>query len=152
MSRAMAAALSYNNVSAFAGGYLRALSLILRLYSYAFEFVLSLIALVLGIIGATHGHDVSMELLPWTGASLTHWLTGLGLLGIVCTVLAVMGWLRFLFPLWALFVVVMLFRGYMFSSYTFGNAAGFREALYFFGAAVLAFIGSLTVLGRRRSG
>jgi len=151
LSRAAAAALSYNNVSTFAGGYLRALSLILRLYSYAFELVLSLIALVLGIIGATHGNGVSMELLPWTGASLTHWLTGLGLLGIVCTVFAVMGWLRFLFPLWALFVVVMLFRGYMFSSYTFGNAAGFRQALYFFGAAVLAFIGSLTLFGRKRS-
>ncbi len=130
---------------------MRALSLILRLYSYVFEFVLSLIALVLGIIGAIQGNDISMELLPWTGASLTHWLTGLGLLGIVCTLLAVTGAIRFLFPLWALFVVVMLFRGYLFSSYTFGNAAGFRQALYFFGAAVLAFIGSLTVFGRKRT-
>ena len=121
------------------------------MYSYVFEFVLSLIALVLGIIGAIQGNDISMELLPWTGASLTHWLTGLGLLGIVCTLLAVTGAIRFLFPLWALFVVVMLFRGYLFSSYTFGNAAGFRQALYFFGAAVLAFIGSLTVFGRKRT-
>ncbi len=128
---------------------MRALSLILRLYSYAFEFILSVIALVLGIIGATHGNNISIDLLPWTGASLTHWLTGLGLLGIVCTLLAVRGAIRFLFPLWALFVVVILFRGYMFSPYTFGNAAGFRQAIYFFCAAVLAFIGSLTVFRRR---
>ncbi len=129
---------------------MRIVSVILRLYSYAFEFVLSLIALTLGIFGAAHGNDIRMELLPWTGAALTHWLTALGLIGIVCTVLAATGWFRFLFPLWALLVVVALFRGYMFSSYTFSGPSGFRQALWFFGAAIVAFIGSLFVLGPRR--
>ena len=77
---------------------MRAISLLLRLYSYAFEFVLSLIVLALGIIGATQGNNLSLGILPWTGASLTHWLTGLGLIGLVCTVLAMVGRLRFLFP------------------------------------------------------
>jgi hypothetical protein len=112
--------------------------------------VLSLIALVLGIFGATHGNTLSLEILPWTGASLTHWLTGLGLIGLVCTLLAMTGRLRFLFPLWALAVVVLLFRGYMFSSYTFGGEAGFKQALWFFFGALLAFIGSLTVFRARR--
>ena len=128
---------------------MRAISLLLRLYSYAFEFILSLIALLLGIIGATHSNSVDLPLLPWTGASLTHWLTGLGLIGIACTVLAVTGWFRALFPLWSLFVVVMLFRGYMFSTYTFNGAAGFKQALWFFLGAILAFIGSLTVFSRK---
>jgi hypothetical protein len=119
------------------------------LYSYAFEMILSLIALVLGIIGATHGDNLSLEILPWSGASLTHWLTALGLLGIACTILAITGWLRFLFPLWAFFVVAILFRGYMFSSYSFNGSAGFQQALYFFGAAILAFLGSLTVFRRK---
>ena len=57
--------------------------------------------------------------------------------------------LRFLFPLWALFVVVMLFRGYVLGSYTFAGEQGFKQALLFFTGAVLAFIGSLTVLHRR---
>jgi len=127
---------------------LRPISLLLRLYSYAFELLLSLIALVLGIIGATHGNNLSFEILPWTGASLTYWLTGLGLIGLACTILAVMGRLRFLFPLWALFVVVMLFRGYMFSSYTFSGSQGFEQAVGFFLGAILAFLGSLTVLRR----
>jgi len=131
---------------------LRAISLLLRLYSYAFEFLLSLIALVLGIFGATHGNDLSLDLLPWTGASLTQWLTGLGLIGLVCTILAVSGRLRFLFPLWALFVLVMLFRGYMFSSYTFSGPQGFEQAVLFFVGAILAFLGSLTVFGRRSPG
>ena len=127
---------------------MRAISLLLRLYSYAFEFLLSLIALILGIIGATHSHNLNIEILPWTGASLTHWLTGLGLIGLACTILAIAGRLRFLFPLWALFVVVMLFRGYMFGSYTFSGPQGFKQGLLFFAGAILAFLGSLTVLRR----
>jgi hypothetical protein len=128
---------------------LRAIALLLRLFSYAFEFLLSLIALILGIIGAMQGNNLNVEILPWTGASLTHWLTGLGLIGLTCTILAIAGRLRFLFPLWALFVVVMLFRGYMFGSYTFSGSQGFKQALLFFAGAILAFAGSVTVLGRR---
>jgi len=130
---------------------LRAITLLLRLYSYAFEFILSLVVLVLGIIGAVTGNDLSLEILPWTGASLTHWMTGLGLIGLVCTVLAIMGRWRFLFPLWSLFVVIMLFRGYMFSSYSFNGMAGFQQTLWFFFGAILAFIGSLTVFARHPS-
>lgn len=129
---------------------MRAISLLLRLYSYVFEFVLSLITLVLGIIGAMSGYKISVDILPWTGASLTHWLTLLGIIGIVCVLLAITGWFRFLFPLWALFVVIILFRGYMFGSYSFSGAAGFRQALWFFLGAVLAFIGSLAVFGTKR--
>ena len=125
---------------------MRAISLLLRLYSYVFEFLLSLVALLLGIVGASYGHNLSLEILPWTGASLTHWLTVLGLIGLLCTFLAIAGKLRFLFPLWALFVVIMLFRGYMFSPFTFSGSAGFKQTLWFFFGAVLAFIGSLTVL------
>lgn len=127
---------------------MRAITLLLRLYSYAFEFILSLIALVLGIIGATHSDRLSLGILPWTGASLTHWLTALGVIGLACTVLAMAGRLRLLFPLWSLFVVVMLFRGYLFGSYMFNGPQGFKDALWFFFAAVLAFLGSLTVFRR----
>lgn len=129
---------------------MRAISLILRLYSYVFEFVISLIALVLGLIGATQGNNLRLEILPWTGASLTHWLTGLGLIGIACTVLAIIGWFRFVFPLWSFLVVALLFRGYVFSSYSFSGPHGFTQALWFFGGALLAFIGSLTVFERRK--
>lgn len=128
---------------------MRAISLLLRLYSYIFEFALSLVTLLLGIAGASNDNNLSLGILPWTGASLTHWLTGLGLIGMVCTALAIAGRLRFLFPLWSAFVVVMLFRGYLFGSYTFGGAAGFKQALWFFAGAVVAFIGSLTVLRRQ---
>lgn len=129
---------------------MRAISLLLRLYSYLFELVLSLIALVLGIVGATQSNQLNLDMLPWTGASLTHWLTGLGLMGLACTLLAMTGWFRFLFPMWALLVVVILFRGYVFGSYSFAGPDGFKQAVWFFCGAVVALIGSLTVFGRRR--
>ena len=129
---------------------MRAIALLLRLYSYVFEFLLSLIALVLGIIGALGSNNISLDILPWSGASLTHWLTGLGLAGMLCTILAMVGVLRFLFPLWAAYVMVLLFRGYLFGGYSFGGMDGFKQALWFFLGSVLAFIGSLTVFGRKR--
>ena len=129
---------------------MRAIALLLRLYSYAFEFLLSLLTLVLGVIGAISSNELTLALLPWTGASLTHWLTLLGIIGLVCTILAMFGRWRFLFPLWALFVVVILFRGYFFGGYSFTGLAGFKEALWFFFGALLAFAGSLTVFSRRR--
>jgi len=39
-------------------------------------------------------------MLPWEGAQLTQALLVLGVVGLLCVLLAVTGWLRFLFPLW----------------------------------------------------
>ena len=127
---------------------MRLLGLILRVYSYVFEFFFSVLLLLLGILDASTGNTIELGMLPWKGVELTHWLTGLGVVGVICTVLAVGGWFRYLFPLWALFVFVMLFRGYFLTSYAFSGPAGFREAALLTFAALLAFIGSLTVLGR----
>lgn len=127
---------------------MRLLGLILRIYSYVFEFLFSVLLLLLGILDASTGNTIELGMLPWKGVELTHWLTGLGVVGVICTVLAVGGWFRYLFPLWALFVFVMLFRGYFLTSYAFSGSAGFRDAVLLTVAALLALIGSLTVFGR----
>ena len=57
--------------------------------------------------------------------------------------------LRWIFPLWCLFVLVMLVRGFFLSSYTFGGAAGFQLALGLTIGALIAFLGSLGMLRRR---
>jgi len=129
---------------------LRLIALILRLFSYLFEFLLAVVLLMLGILDATSGNTLDLGMLPWTGPQLTHWLTGLGLIGLVCTVLAVAGWFRPLFPLWTLFVVVMAIRGYFISPYAFTGPSGFQQALWFTVACLLGFIGSLTIFGGHR--
>ena len=124
---------------------MRIVGLILRIYSYIFEFLLSLVLLLLGIFGAANGNTLDLAMTPWKGAQLTHWLTGLGLIGIVCTVLTITGWLRYLFPLWTLFIFIMIVRGYYISPYTFSGSESFKPVLWFTLAAFIAFLGSLTV-------
>ena len=129
-------------------GHVRAVSRILRIFSYVFEILLSLFMLALGIVG---GDQLDLHgLLPWGPPSLARWLIILSLIGIACTVLAITGWFRYIYPLWALAVVVMLFRGFIFSQYSFdqGGLFTFTQSVWLFVLALLAFIGSLTVLRR----
>jgi hypothetical protein len=126
----------------------RAVSRVLRIYSYVFEILLSLFMIALGLIA---GEQLNLHgLLPWERPSLARWLVILGLIGIVCTVLAFTGWFRYLYPLWTLAVVVMLVRGFFsVESFDTGNLFSFTQSIWLLALAILAFIGSLTVLGRR---
>jgi hypothetical protein len=127
---------------------LGALWRVLRIFSYVFEILLSLFMMALGTVG---GSQLDLHgLLPWEAPALARWLIILGLIGIVCTVLAITGWFRYLFPLWGLAVVAMLFRGFVFSPYSFDRGLfSFSQSIWVFTLAALAFIGSLTVLWRR---
>ncbi len=128
-------------------GHVRAVSRILRIFSYVFEILLSLFMLALGIVG---GDQLDLHgLLPWGPPSLAHWLIILSLIGIACTVLAITGWFRYIYPLWTLAVVVMLFRGFIFGLESFSRSLfSFNQSIWLIALALLAFIGSLTVLRR----
>jgi hypothetical protein len=127
------------------------LAALLRYFSYLFHLALSGFLLgvaSLAVIGGTH--TLQFEMLPWTGRSLTWWMFGLGLLGIVSVILAMLGKVRLLFPLWALLVVVLIVKGYFLSSYTFRSEEEFHFVIYLTIAADFAFLGSLTLLLKRR--
>lgn len=127
---------------------MKALALLLRLFSYLFELILSLF--LAGIAVAAGSTSLQLGMLPWTGATLNHWVLALGILGIIITILAVAGLLRFLFPLWCLAVLVLMVRGYFFSGYMFSGPEEWRASLWLTAGALLAFIGGLTVLGDKR--
>lgn len=128
------------------------LGALLRLYSYAYEFVLALFLFLVSLLVLIGGkHQLSMPMLPWEGESLTYWLFGLSLAGIVITVLAVMRRLRPLFCLWCLFVVIMMVRGFFLSAFYYsGGADQFYGAVALIIGAVIALLGSLTLLTRER--
>jgi hypothetical protein len=128
----------------------RAVSRVLRIFSYVFEILLSLFMMALGLIG---GEQLNLHgLLPWERPSLARWLIILGLIGIFCTVLAITGWFRYAYPLWALAVVVMLSRGFIsVESFDTGSLFSFTQSIWLLVLAILAFIGSLTVLSRHAS-
>lgn len=89
-------------------------------------------------------------MLPWHGNTLIEAVLGLAIAGILCVVLAIAGVLRFLFPLWALFVFVMIFRGFFLSNYVFSSHHEFTGAVWLTVGAFVAFLSSFTVFGRRR--
>jgi len=128
---------------------LRMIAIVLRVYS--FHLILAFLMIgVSAVVWTSGSNNLRLGMLPWTGVSLTHVLFWGGAIALVCLLLAITGWLRFLFPIWALVVLVMMVRGYLFSSYTFKGRTEFEWVLLLLFGALLAFFGSLTVFRSRR--
>ncbi len=129
-----------------------ALGLLLRIFAYLYELALSLFLLGLGMIALIGGqHTLKLGMLPWENEALTRNILILGAAGLVCVLIAGSR-MRWIFPLWCLFVLVMMFRGFFLSSYRFEDASHFRFAVWLTMGALLAFLGGMTVLGGRGRG
>ena len=128
-----------------------ALLVLLRVCGYIYYLLLCLFLLGLGVMGPVSGqNNLKLAMLPWEGVTLTRAVTILGVVGIVCVLLAVTGWLRWLFPLWALFVFVMMFRGFFLSSYSFADASQFKFDVWLTAGALVVFLVSLSLFGRSK--
>ncbi len=126
---------------------MNAIAFILRIYSYLYELALALFFLAISFIAIASGAtNLYLPMFPWQGAILNRWLLGLSLLGILATLLAMTGWFRFLFPLWALTVVILMVRGLFLGSYGFSGPDQFQGAVWLVVGAIGAFLGSLIVL------
>jgi len=128
-----------------------ALLWLLRVYAYCFHLVLALFLIGISTVALSSGTNLTLGMLPWQGATLTSATLLLGLVGIVCIAMAVTGFVRWLFPLWALIALILMLRGFFLSSYTFPSAGDFRSAVWLSIAAFVAFVGSLSLFGRRRA-
>jgi hypothetical protein len=133
------------------GRLLNALLVLLRICGYIYHLALCLFLLGLGIMGPASGqNNLKLAMLPWEGAALTRAVTILGVVGIICVLLAMAGKLRWLFPLWALFVFVMMFRGFFLSSYSFADAGQFKFDVWLTIGALIIFLVSLSLFGRAK--
>jgi hypothetical protein len=132
---------------------MRAIAWLLRVFCYVFHALLSLALLVLGILAKASGADhMKLETLPWQGPELNNWLIGLGIAGLLCVLLAVSGRVRFLLPLWSIYVLWMLVKGvFLNPSVTFSGRGDFNNWLWLIGGATIALIGSLTLFSRKRA-
>lgn len=128
------------------------LGALLRLYSYLYEFILSAFLFLVSVVVMIGGkNDLHLPMLPWEGASLTRWVLGLSLLGLIVTVLAVVGKFRYVFPIWCLFVVIMMARGYFISNFYYtGGSDQFWSVVWLFFGAVVAFLASLMLFRPNR--
>ena len=124
---------------------------VLRVYSYVFEAVLSLMALGAGGLAALSGNaSLHIPWLPFDDANVVRWLLILGALGLLCVLLAISGNLRFLLLLFALAACFLLCKGLLLGTYTFNGVEGGRHALYLIGGSLLAVIGAIPMRRARR--
>ena len=126
-----------------------AIGLLLRLYAYLYHLALALFLLGIGLAALANGKELNLGMLPWEGAKLTYWVLALGLVGLICVLLAVTGFMRWLFALWALLVLALMVRGFFFTPYTFSGSDQFWGAVWLTIGAFGAFLGSLSSSGRR---
>ena len=139
-----------NNSEELDLGFLRGL---LRVYSWIFETLLCLLAIGVSIVSLTVGASdpVKFEWLPWNEDALPTWLIGLGILGLVLVVLAILGRLRILLFLFAAGAFVMLAKGLFFSTNSFEGPGEARLALFVVLGSLLAFLGAWPSGGRGRN-
>jgi hypothetical protein len=123
---------------------------LLRVYSYLFHLVLCLFLLGMTIVAMTSTAAFRLDVLPWRGDELEQWLLWGSLAGLLSVILAITGIFKYFFPVWALIVVVMMIRGYLLQPYSFGGKDPFYQTLWLIGAALLAFLASMTVFGSRK--
>ena len=124
-----------------------AIGMLLRLYAYLYHLALSLFLIGIGIVAVWNGKDLTLGMLPWQGSTLTQAVLVLGVVGLVCALLAATGALRWLFPLWALVVLVLMVRGFFLAPYTFSGPDQFWGAVLLTLGALGAFLGSLSRSG-----
>ena len=118
-----------------------AVRILMRFYSYLYHALLALFLLGLsGLAMLSGGHTLHLDVLPWDGTALMWWLFGSALFGLMCIGLALAGRVRPLFFVWTLVVLVMMVRGYFFSTHTF-HSGEVSTALYLVAGALLAVVG-----------
>ncbi|MFZ0594744.1 MAG: hypothetical protein WAM39_30075 [Bryobacteraceae bacterium] len=128
---------------------MRAFGLLLRFYSYLFHLAVSFFFLGLGIVSAVSSTPLHLDAIGLPPEKALLGVFALGLVGLFSTVLAFTGTFRWLFPLWAAFVVWLMVKGFFLSSFTFSGAAGFRAAVLLTLCAIAAFFGALWALKPR---
>ena len=126
-----------------------ALGLLLRLFSYLYHLVLSLLLLGLGIVAYSSGTTLSLGMLPWEGEKLTQVLLALGFIGLVCLFGAVTGMFRWLFPIWTLAIFILMLRGFFLGSFSYSGADQFRNIILLTIGALVTFLASLSLLTKR---
>jgi len=132
--------------------YNAVLSAVLRIYSYLYHGLLALLLLAIsGVAIGSNTHTLKLEMLPWKGPELSHWLFFGSLAGLITLLLAITGIFRYLFPVWALVVLLMMARGFLLQPYSFSGKDQFYAVLWLIAGAVGAFLASLTLLKRKKT-
>lgn len=120
---------------------------ILKLYSYAFQIVMSVGCLGLALVSKFTGTPLAMDNLPWKGDEASNWLLGLGITGLVATAAAASGSrFRFLLPVYSVIQLYILVKGNFLSAHGFDGMPDFQKTIAVALSSVTATLSSLLQL------
>jgi len=125
---------------------------VLRVYSWIFESLLCLLGIGVAIVSLTVGaaDPVQVDWLPWSRTALPAWLIGLGILGLIFVLLAILNRARILLFLFAAAVFALLAKGLFLSTASFEGPGEFKTAVWLVIAALIAIIGAWPSSNRAR--
>jgi hypothetical protein len=122
----------------------------MRVFSFLFHGLLGMFMLGLSCLALMGGnHNLKLGVLPWTGATLTWALLGLGVSALAVILLAFKGTARIVFFLWTVAVFAALVRGFFLGPYIFWGAGSLWTAIYLTLGAFLAAVGGWFVFRGR---
>lgn len=122
---------------------MRALRLLLKLYSYAVNIAVALASLAMSaVILRTRNPTLHLGWLPWSGEDLGSILAAVGVAGVAVVLLSIAGRLQWLLVLFSLVVLWLVVRGMFFSPWQFVGAVEFTQALWISGGLLLSVIGA----------
>ena len=118
---------------------------LLRLLSYVFHVLLCVWLFALALLTLFAGAPpLHLGMLPWTGPTLLYVLLFGSLAGLLIVILALSGYLRWLFFLWSAGVAYLIIKGYFLSGYRF-SPGEVRTAMYLLVGSLIALLGSVFV-------
>lgn len=129
---------------------LKALGFLLRLYSYLFHLALSLFLLGVAAIAASSHQPLNLTMLPFSRENLLEGVFLLGSVGLICTLLAITRIFKYLFPIWAGYLLYLAVNGFFFTGYRFAGEKAFESACWLTLALIGAFVGAVWTLKPRR--
>ena len=112
-----------------------------RYFSFVFHGLLAIILIAASGVALASGQALRLDVLPWTGSTLSCVVFIGSLFGLATVVLAFRRQLSALFFVWTLVVAILMLIGYLFSSYYF-EPGDLGLAIFAMAAALVSIAGA----------
>ena len=112
-----------------------------RYFSFVFHGLLAVILIAASGVALASGQALRLDVLPWTGSTLSCVVFIGSLFGLATVVLAFRRQLSALFFVWTLVVAILMLIGYLFSSYYF-EPGDLGIALFLIAASLASIAGA----------
>ncbi len=114
---------------------------LVRYFSFVFHGLLAIILIAVSGVALESGQALRLDMLPWTGSTLTYIALLGSLAGLGIVILAFRRKLSALFFVWTLMVAALMVKGYIFSGYYF-EPGDLGLSLFEVAASILSIAGA----------